>query len=529
MNLIAHLAGPFRLEDDQGVDFSPRSSKVCGLLLLLLTSPNGSRTRTWLQDKLWSDRGQEQAASSLRQAVYQCKKVLGIHSTLLTSTKLRVSLNLTQISTVEDNNGEFAEGMSIRDKEFENWLAFERSTRSDSDHLVVLHRAYAPSSQSARPPTVTLAIETMRGPSPLAEWFTEVTADQCSSILYQVIGANVVGPETASQSEPEFQLSLNAVQNEDGWVLMRGRLSEAPFGLQIWSGHRVLTSHLGDPQQNEDMLQMVFEIAETIRHRFTQRPILDEPESPMLNSKAIASMFTMTEQGATEANRLLVSAYELNPHATHLAWQSQVRVIQMFERYKKSDASFLEESRQLSVLALEKEPNNSMVLALVANSVNYLQGRSEDALAHATRAVSLNSGNPFAWWTLASAQLNNQKPKSAYASAQKSRDLLRGSTLEFLPESILGGAALAMGMEEVALQHFERSLSFRPTFKPSLRYAIGLNAKHRNMDRARSLSAVLAVLEQGFEPDQLVQDGKYPTSLLRRDDSIDFQLYRDLT
>lgn len=528
MSIVAHITGPFRLETDQGIDLTPRSAKVCGLLLLLLTSPNGSRERVWLQDKLWSDRGKNQGAGSLRQAVYQCKKSLGAQAALVTSTKLRVSLKLNEIRIDDSNFGEFAEGIDIRDPEFENWLSLERSSRSVDQNVVPLRPASAPE-PSVKPPTITLAIETLPGPNPLADWFTEVTADQCSTMLHQVIGANVIGPETETQYEPEFQLTLSAVQSDNGWVFMRARLREAPFGLQIWSGHRIIKSLLENPLQNKDMSQMVFEITETIRHRFSQRRDDNNAGSPLMSSKAISSMFAMTEQGADYADRLLASAYDNDPHATHLAWRAQVRVIQFFERYKNGNANILEESRELASQALEKEPNNSMVLALVSNSLNYLEGRFHDALSHAARAVELNPGNPFAWWTLAAAQLNNHELELAYESSQRSRELLRGSTLEFLPEALLGGSALALGMEQVALRHFERSLSFRPTFKPSLRYAIGLNAKHGNLDRARKLVISLSNQEEGFKPDQLVEDGKYPTSLLRRDESVDFQVFRDLS
>ena len=123
-----------------------------------------------------------------------------------------------------------------------------------------------------------------------------------------------------------------------------------------------------------------------------------------------------------------------------------------------------------------------------------------DALNLASRAVDLNPVNPFAWWTLAAAQLSKRDLASAYASALKARTLFRGSTLEFLPESVLGGAALAMGQEENALRHFEQSLSSRSTFKPSLRYALGLNAKLGNMGRAQTLAQELKLQETGFRP-----------------------------
>ena len=495
------------------------------MLLLLLTSPNGLRERAWLQDKLWSDRGKEQGAGSLRQAIYQCKKSLGEDAGILLATKLRISINLSNINIVDQQRGDFAEGLDVRDPEFETWLNLERSSRADE-----FEPALVSTSERVRPSLpplfVTLTIDAAEGSSPLAEWFTQVTADQCANMLLQLIGAHVVSAGESTEVEPEFQLSLSTVQSKDGWLFVRGRLKEAPLWMQVWSGHRVVCE--AEPTKDENILQMVFEIAETIRQRLSQRSIHPSGGPPMLSSKAIGSMFSMTAEGAEHADHLLATAFEQKPHATHLAWQAQVRVIQFFERYKSANSDVLGESQQLSRQALERDPNNAVVLALVSNSLNFLEGRTGDALDHASRAVELSVGNPFAWWTLASAQLYAENAPLAYTSASKSRELLRGSTLEFLPESILGGAALAMNSYAVALRHFERSLSFRPSFKPSLRYAIGLNTKLGHVDRARSLTARLIKLEDGFSPQQLIEDGSYPTSFLRGDDSLGSTLFQEL-
>ena len=55
--LILDLGGPLRLSDAGGADLTPRARKAQGLLALLGTAPGLKRSRSWLQDKLWSDRG----------------------------------------------------------------------------------------------------------------------------------------------------------------------------------------------------------------------------------------------------------------------------------------------------------------------------------------------------------------------------------------------------------------------------------------------------------------------------------------
>lgn len=523
MTISAYLTGPFRLENSAGIDVTPPSSKNCGLLLLLLTAPSGVRERAWLQDKLWSDRGKEQGAGSLRQAIFQCKKSLGADKDLISANKLRVSLELEHITVRDTNAGEFAEGIDVRDPEFESWLRLERSGRSSNSSWNCQTETLPPAG-----PKITLTIKRTPAQDILASWLTEVLADQCASLLHQIIGANVTVCDPQSQPDAQFNLELDSVQVADGWIYLRGRLCESEYGTQVWSGYRAIKSFDSIPNDNDDVLQMVFEVTETIRRQLDQRSNQTSDDPPALNAKAITQMFRMTKDGAANADRLLKTAHDMRPNETQLAWQAQVRVIQYFERYRDGGQSLLDESEALAQRALQSAPSNSVVLALAANTLNHLPGREAQSAGLAESAVRANPGNPYAWWTLASVQLSSRKLEQAYQSAWKSRELMNGSALEFLPESIMGGAALALGQEELALQHFERSLAFRPTFKPSLRYALGLNAKSGKLERARNLMQLLQEHESGFRPEQIIEDGEYPTSLFRSIGGVDNRFLRDL-
>lgn len=125
-----HVRGPFRVQGPGGTDITPKGSKLRGLLLLLLTSPNGRRARVWLQDKLWSDRGRVQGNASLRQALFQIRRAFGSQKDILTADRLDVALEFDRIRLCEDGTGEFAEGLDVRDQEFEQWLVTERTRRT---------------------------------------------------------------------------------------------------------------------------------------------------------------------------------------------------------------------------------------------------------------------------------------------------------------------------------------------------------------------------------------------------------------
>lgn len=146
--IICHicLIGPFTVSNNEGADLTPRSKKSRALLAMLAMSPRGSRSRVWLRDKLWSDRGEDQASASLRQTLFDIRRSLGkiadeilvadYHTVTLKIGRVRVdALELLDPShpawvgreTSEWSATEhFLEGIDVKDPEFEDWLKFER-------------------------------------------------------------------------------------------------------------------------------------------------------------------------------------------------------------------------------------------------------------------------------------------------------------------------------------------------------------------------------------------------------------------
>ena len=131
--LVLHLVGPLRLVDREGAELTPRSRKAQGILALLGTSPGLRRSRAWLQDKLWSDRGPEQGAGSLRQCLTEIRLGLGRHVdclrteagwVVLDPAKVQVRAELTEAEALD--GVEFLEGLDIRDPEFEHWIRDQR-------------------------------------------------------------------------------------------------------------------------------------------------------------------------------------------------------------------------------------------------------------------------------------------------------------------------------------------------------------------------------------------------------------------
>ena len=115
-----------------------RSAKLKALLALLATAPEGTRTRAWLQDKLWGRSGLELGRASLRQAIKNlrtifnddCDKIFDI------STE-QIQLRPSCFDLVGGpGRGEFLESFDISEPGFEKWLRQQRS--NPHQHLLLL-------------------------------------------------------------------------------------------------------------------------------------------------------------------------------------------------------------------------------------------------------------------------------------------------------------------------------------------------------------------------------------------------------
>lgn len=111
------------------------------MVAMLAMAPNGVRTRSWLQSRLWGSRAMAQAQSSLRRELANLVALLAEHDgpSLLRRGVQRIELDLDQIEldviqlavngTRSDlrKSGEFLEGLDLPDcDEFEDWLREQR-------------------------------------------------------------------------------------------------------------------------------------------------------------------------------------------------------------------------------------------------------------------------------------------------------------------------------------------------------------------------------------------------------------------
>jgi TolB-like protein/DNA-binding SARP family transcriptional activator len=139
--LELRLVGRMRLLRADGVEITPKGRKAQGLLALLGVAPELRRHRSWLQDKLWSERPPEQGAASLRQELAGIRRALGAWSACLTTDGGWVALDPGRVRVRLDPEPgdweltgappEFVAGLDIADPEFEDWIRDQRAVFAD--------------------------------------------------------------------------------------------------------------------------------------------------------------------------------------------------------------------------------------------------------------------------------------------------------------------------------------------------------------------------------------------------------------
>src|SRR5205823_6596028 len=141
------VSGAFRILGDDEEDLTPRGRKARALLALLALTPTRRRSRPALQDKLWSDRGPEQAPASLRQTLTEIRRAFGErYRDCLVADMRGIGLDPDRV-TVDLDTADLSElaravevpllldDINVADDEFEDWLrnqrtAFERRVSS---------------------------------------------------------------------------------------------------------------------------------------------------------------------------------------------------------------------------------------------------------------------------------------------------------------------------------------------------------------------------------------------------------------
>lgn len=128
-----NVVGPFRFKTVDGTDCTPNGLKAQAILVLLVLSPDGRRSRSWIQAKLWSESTANKASNSLRRELSNLKQnfskvdssILLLERGLVGIDQSRVEVSMSGAEALQDQL-EILEGLEVNEPEFETWLQSQR-------------------------------------------------------------------------------------------------------------------------------------------------------------------------------------------------------------------------------------------------------------------------------------------------------------------------------------------------------------------------------------------------------------------
>ncbi|MEM1078668.1 MAG: hypothetical protein AAGI09_09100 [Pseudomonadota bacterium] len=511
--LKATLHGRFRIASPDGQELTPKSSKGQGLLALLLTAPDMVRGRAWLQDRLWSDRGQEQGARSLRQEVSQIRKTLGPYADVIASDRKTVRLDpqCVQIEAADtDPTAQFLEGMDIRDDEFNAWLSVERNRRD-----ATMEAGFA-----LVQPTQSLALIGLSAANAASKVLEAQVMDQARKTLNDLCEVQIYRQVPPSLKAHAFIAGVQVFEVPGQNLSLRITLERVTDAATVWS-ETLNGISLEDPTELDiACLQSINRLFEKLCDLFVRGP--GRPRSPnALAALAIMKTFTIEDDQLREADHLLAQAFELDPRGSFLAWRAQIRTIQFVERFLQDGQAARQEGERFCVEALRLDATNSNVLAACANFRTIVQRNVSGGLELARLSVRANAANPLAWWALSNAVQYTGDEKQAYFAALRACQLTIGTKLEFWTAFQRSLTAMLLGREDEARALGEKASALSPDFKPPLRYLTVLYASSGDLENGSRVFTALAEKEADFSAERLIHDPEYPVRLMRNSGLLD--------
>ncbi|WP_425467432.1 SARP family transcriptional regulator [Peteryoungia ipomoeae] len=558
-----YLLGPFTIKDGRGQSLTPRSQKAQAILAMLALSARGMRSRVWLRDKLWSDRSEDQAAASLRQALLDIHRSLGPDRGLLVADKNTVWLDMQRIwldteevlaaeCAAERVTDQLLEGMDIRDPEFEDWLTLERQnwhrridegriqdtleprrqpSRDISKQSLLLPvtrgpdkpwaKAEAPGDASGgRPPSgdlqwmVALQPPIVIGAADRGHIGGTLFQNLLIKAISDGLGIGVTDLSFASREAQDDKISLPLCLQlrltfEGDMVLIELSIKHLIDNRMIWLSSQTLSrtslerGEFGIAvsliAQAVDQLSSFQETSRTDERMLRERLLMD----------GVHAIFRLSRDDLSRAEKRLQEQIEYQPRSSAYAWLSFIRTFQVGQRFTAMDAHVIDEAQAYARKALEIDPHNSVSLALVGHVHSFLFREYDYAANLFEKSIMLNPAQPLGWDLYAMLHCYAGQPDKAAAMARWVQELGIYSPHRFYFDTTKCISAGLAGNHQAAIAAGEDALRARPNFNSLLRYMVSSHAHTGNLEAARRYLERLDALEGGFTIHTLRSSG-YP-------------------
>ncbi|WP_156874952.1 hypothetical protein [Sulfitobacter alexandrii] len=508
------LRGDFRIHAPTGEALTPRGKKAKGLLAMLAASDNHTRTRRWLEEKLWSDRASDQARGSLRTTLVDIRRSLGAHATILGADRSSVWLEPGLIETdlhSGDASREFLEGLVIADPEFTDWLLQKRMTlgrpsgtnRPDAD----------------MPRRVTIQCGEPWNLATADRVKPQIVNDQIGKIITDFIA---VSRRTISETAADLVIRTSIEEEENGATILVQIID--PVKDEIVHADHCFVEDLSTFLHSQEVLgRFCWNVADLTLEKL---PGLRREQDPLIIrsghvQKALRKVLTFDAAEMRSSLEVLDLANDEMDAGLYLALKAWAMTSMIMEGFLVEDATTLEEISALLARAEELSPGDPMMAAVSANVQAILFERHESAIGLARRALRENPNNLFALQALSVGRAARGELEQAYALSRQSKFISALSKFEAMCNLHHSLLCISLQRTEEAVASSNVAAERSPAYRAPRRQLIGLHAAQDKPAESIRLMNELRTIETDFDMERYLFDRSYPSNTLRKSGYLD--------
>jgi tetratricopeptide (TPR) repeat protein len=525
------LIGPFAIERAGGMNVALYGKRAKALLALLALAPNGTRSRKWLQSKLWSTRGEEQGAASLRQELFELRKSLrnaGLE--VLTADRELVQLDLKSIDLDYSNDrsrsastDDLLEGLDIRDPEFEEWLREQRSKW----RRLLAEQSSAPTRSTAGEPNNHLAASRPCIGLVFDTQPNDVAGAVVGNLVLDLVARSVLNFEVVDLVDfrvPSTTLRAPSEKALPEWLLQAktsvlGSNVCVSISLLAPGDNQLLWTHtefldLADVGASENLRLMaftnnaVFAVLDLVLNpRFIRTDC--RHRASRLAFTAIRQVLGMPDADVDAAERMLAEAYALDPKSTYLGWLLFVFCTRLGESWVRRSPEFHDQVREHARRAIETDSFNPITLALTAHTYSFFFHEYPYALELLDRAVTINPAQSICWDLRALTLGYLGDVELGYKDAMRARALCGPPPYRYLIDTTCCILSTLNGRFEEGIEHGKRVLAQQPNYMPALRYTAACYGHLGQWAEAARTVDFLRKREPNFSAEK-ISDQDYP-------------------
>lgn len=533
--------GTFKALDAQGNDLTPRGRKACGLLALIALSPEKRRSRSVVQDKLWSDRGAEQGAASLRQTLSEIRRALGPHRDCLVTDTRVVSLDPAKVTVDLDEPEALAglatlpelpillEGLDVRDAEFQHWLRDQRTAFENRISGSAVASAVATASapvahngvitRSARPRPWVRFVNADATVSESARFLSHIVSDAVAKGLRE--GGDVeIAPE--GSNGPGLEIAVEAALL-GRHVCIRIAFREIDTGSQVWSDACTIALDVPFVTDSIDLKALVHRTVTSAGRqlrRLSEVQSAPVPSAYNLAFDGLELLFSLKDGSVDRADEMLAQAFDESRSATLLAWRGYARTFRLGEAAACDWEAISQEADQFVRQALEQDPDNSTVLALASYVQSFAVRNYAAGCELAEKSLIANPNNPLALAFLGRAQSYLGNNEVGHEFTSQALKVVGNSPYTYTIYFLGGMTALLTGRYEEAVRLAEIARALAPNYRAPQRYLVPLYLKTGRLDQAREALKRMHQLEPDFSLSTM-REQRYPSTGVRQAGLLD--------